>query len=677
MIDKFKHFSQLVAKSFQQLTEDGNTPSFVMSESGDALYATYLASFPEGTNPLYKKRTEHDCSCCKSFIRHVGSVVSIKGSIVRTIWDDAAKHAHAPYDQVATALRDVVRQSVVQDRFLVSKKEKSFGAEKTFSLNENESVTWNHFFTGPLPAHLQHASPDAAKGDYRTTVQVFERGLKELKPSVLDEVIDLIEANALYRGAEHKAAVSEFRKAQKSYLALDQNRDRFVWERAGSPSARFKNTVIGTLVQDLSEGKSTEQAVTAFETKVAPQNYKRTTAVITPAMVKAAMATIEELDLNEALERRFARLEDISVNDVLWVDNSVKPLMKDGLTDVLMQHAVKSNSAIEERAEDISIDDFVQRILPEATRMELLFKSTHISNLMSLTAPVHSEPKHLFKWDNDFAWSYGGNVTDSIKERVKKAGGNVTNAALRVSLSWFNHDDLDLHVQEPGNHIYFGNRGLPGRGMLDVDMNVLPTTRQPVENVSWVTTPDGLYKVWVNNYNCRETNNLGFVVEMENAGKISQFSYDKGVRSREDVQVVSFRVKKGIVEDLTLGSNALTTSSISQEKWGMNTETFVKVNAITLSPNYWGDNAVGNKHTFFVLDGAENDEPTRGIYNEFLHSRLETHRKVFEVIGDKTKCQPTPGQLSGLGFSSTKQDEVIVKVKQGSKQRVFNVKFGN
>ena len=118
------------------------------------------------------------------------------------------------------------------------------------------------------------------------------------------------------------------------------------------------------------------------------------------------------------------------------------------------------------------------------------------------------------------------------------------------------------------------------------------------------------------------------------------------------------------------------TSAISQEKWGLNTEKFVKVNAVTLSPNHWGEDAVGNRHTFFVLEGALNDEPCRGIYNEFLHPRLEKHRKVFEIIGDKTKCQPTEGQLSGLGFSSTKKDSVIVKVAQGKRQRLFNVQIG-
>lgn len=42
-----------------------------------------------------------------------------------------------------------------------------------------------------------------------------------------------------------------------------------------------------------------------------------------------------------------------------------------------------------------------------------------------------------------------GSVADSFKEKVKAAGGNV-DGFMRCSLHWFNYDDLDLHVTEPG-----------------------------------------------------------------------------------------------------------------------------------------------------------------------------------------------------------------------------------
>lgn len=689
-VSKFPAFAKLVAMSFQDRVKNANV--FVVDLEGDDVYAKYLAAFPEGTNPMFKTRTEHDCSCCKQFIRRAGCVVTLDGG-VHTVWDRAAEGAPSPYREVAIHLRDVVLTAGIRDVYRVGANEGSFGAAQTRSLDKEtqRALTHDHFYTGEIPRGLRVASPGEVLGNYRTTTQVFERGLIELTPDAVETVLSLVGSNGLYRGEEHKPALLAFQKMQREFLSKKSAREQnlFVWMNAGSSAARFRNTVIGTLVQDLSEGKDLEVAVRAFETKVAPQNYKRPTALITPGMVKKAMETIETLGLESALERRFAVIGDVSVKDVLWIDGAVKPLTKGGIGDMLLQHASSTSRSAtkdEERAEEIDLDDFVAAVLPGATSVEILFKSEQVGNLMSLTAPCHPEPKQLFRWSNDFAWSYGGNVADSIKERVKKAGGKVDGAVLRVSLSWFNFDDLDLHIHEPpgrgmaaaAQHIHFrSKKGWTG-GTLDVDMNAGgPSSREPVENVVWAAKPpDGAYRVVVNNYNQRETSNPGFVIEVETGGRLSHFSYNKIVRTGQDIAVATLHVKNGAVERTEVGDPGVTASNISQEKWGLKTEQYVKVNAVMLSPNYWGDNAVGNKHTFFVLDGANNDELTRGFYNEFLHPRLEQHRKVFEVIADKTKCQPTDGQLSGLGFSSTKKDTFVARVQQGKKQRIFNVNVG-
>ena len=75
-----------------------------------------------------------------------------------------------------------------------------------------------------------------------------------------------------------------------------------------------------------------------------------------------------------------------------------------------------------------------------------------------------------------------------------------------------------------------------------------------------------------------------------------------------------------------------------------------------------------------MLDHCVNPNNTRGVYNEFLRGDLTPHRKVFELLGDKMKCATTDHQLSGLGFSSTKRDEIICKVS-GSFNRTLKIKF--
>jgi hypothetical protein len=696
---KFHGFAHLVATSLQELVKNANV--FVADIDGDELYAKYLASFPEGTNPIFKKNTEHDCSCCKHFIRRAGAVITITDGRVSTVWDKAAEKAPLFFPVVAAAMRDAVRAAGVRDLFRVSSNETQFGAEKSRSLDPEtqKALTWEHFYTGEIPRHIRVSMPDTVRGEYRTTAQVFERGLRELSPEAIDTVLGLIQANNLYRGEEHKVAVAGFQKLQRAFLAKTPAQQQlFAWENAGSPGARFRNTVIGTLVQDLSDGQDLEHAVRSFETKVAPQNYKRTTALITPGMVKKAMETIEELGLEPALERRLAVIGDISVNDVKWVDGAVRQHMKGRIGDVLLKHAIATTqtpSKDEERAEEISLDDFMTRILPETQGMEILLSGRHVGNLMVLTAPVHPEPKQLFRWSNDFAWSYRGGVADSfLRQQVQSLGGRV-DGVLRFSHMW-NHEKrntslMDLHVFMPGcvhedgchDHYPRGQRvgwnnrkdGMSG-GVQDVDYTAAaPEGYVPVENITFPTFAklrDGEYTFKIHNWQLRQPTLGGFQAEIEFGGQVFQYDHPAPLKHKEWITLAVATLRNGI---FTI-EHRHPVGAATQDVWGLKTEQYAKVTTVLLSPNHWGDSASGNKHTFFVLEGAKSDEPARGFYNEFLHPRLEAHRKVFEVIADKTKCRPTEGHLAGLGFSSTKKETFLVRAQQGKRRRIFNVNVG-
>lgn len=116
------------------------------------------------------------------------------------------------------------------------------------------------------------------------------------------------------------------------------------------------------------------------------------------------------------------------------------------------------------------------------------------------------------------------------------------------------------------------------------------------------------------------------------------------------------------------------TSNSSIGIWNIDTNKFHKVNVMMLSPNYWDEQGIGNKHYFFMLDDCKNPEPVRGFFNEYLNSELTPHRKVFEVLADKMKTPYQEHQLSGLGFSSTMRNSVIVKV-DGTFSRTLKVNF--
>lgn len=209
MIRNFPAFAAIVAATFQQFAD--SQAIFTTSASGDSLYEEYLGAFPEGTNPIFKVRTEHDCTCCKSFIRRVGNVVTIApDNKLRTIWDEAARSAPAPYNTVAAKLRDKVRASPIASLFRVAANEASFGAKTSRSQDPISQVfhTWDHFYTGEIPRALRSPTLGKTIGDFGTTVAVFKRGLDELNPGAAQTVLDLIDENSLYRAEKQQGALS-------------------------------------------------------------------------------------------------------------------------------------------------------------------------------------------------------------------------------------------------------------------------------------------------------------------------------------------------------------------------------------------------------------------------------------------------------------------------------------
>lgn len=652
MARNFKQFAAAIARQWDKISKK---ELFRVNVDGDAVWAAYLAAFPEGTNPIFRVRTEHDGSYDRSFIRRVGNVVTADGE---SIWD--APDLAYPYDVVTAALAELLHGREITGIFRAPLRESQIGRESSPERLPNGTThIWNHFHAAIAPRH-RVASPDEAIGEAATTVGVLTRGVREITPAALNTILDLIDSNALYRGAEFRPAVVEFKKLQAAV------KTKSPWVLYDSPAARFRNTVIGTLAVDLSDGLDEEAAVSAYEKKVAPENYKRPTAVVTKGMVDQAVKTINELGLEPALARRYARLSDLSVNDILWVANASKAKLRDGVAGLLADVAVAKPS--KGAAEAVSVEYLLEVILPQATTCEALFSGRLKKNLVSITAAMEPDAPRLFKWNNGFAWSYNGEITDAIKERVKAAGGNIL-ADLRVSLAWHNFDDLDLHCDGPYGHVYYGNK----LGILDVDMNAgVGKTRTPVENLAFNKPRDGAYRIFVHQFNARETQNPGFTVEIENNGQVSQLTYPNRVVGH--VEVGTLFLRGGRIVEFT-PNPLLRHENRPEDIWGVKTETFVPVATIMNSPNHWGGESVGNKHTFFLLDGCRNPEPTRGLYNEFLRGDLDKHRKVFEILGTKTRCEPSNEQLSGLGFSSTVRETVTVRVTGPSINKTYEVKF--
>lgn len=513
---------------------------------------------------------------------------------------------------------------------------------------------------------------------------VFLRSMSELTVEATETVLELIAQNSLYRGAEWKSQLEQLAASQTKYNAMTaEQKELQSWVdviNMNSALARIRNTSIGTLLIDLSEGRDLDSAVTAYERVVAPANYKRPKAIFTKRMLDDAKKTVTELGYLDSLPRRFARLDDISVNNILFANRDAVSRMNGAAADpfTAMEQQVAIDPKRFSHVEEISIDKFISDVLPIAKELELFMENRFSKNMVSLTAPVNPDAKTMFKWDNAFAWAYTGNLADSdIRENVKCAGGKV-DGVLRFSIQWndepgkWDKSDEDAHCKGPCGHIWFSEkRGFADGGNLDVDITNPNHGKPAVENITWPNLSrmkDGQYKFYVHCYRCDSGNN-GFIAEIEANGEVHQYEYRHPISSSTIVSVATVTLKDG---KFTI-KDELKSAISSRNIWNISTNQFVPVSVAMYSPNYWDEQTgIGNRHYFFMLKGCQNPDKLNGFYNEFIKQELLTHKRVFEALGAQMSVQPVDDQLSGVGFSATRHDSFIVKVK-GQTERVLKV----
>ena len=682
---KFKQALQNHFKEMQKMTDK----LFEVDVDKDELWNTYLDSFPVGTNEIFRKRREYDCSCCRQFIKNIGAAVVIKNNQMHTIWE---LHLNDETCQtVCNALDTYVKAHAVSNIYL--SKFQKIGTDHNFEDINGKAHRWDHFFLELPDKFVNHtsASNEEIKGKFRDTRNVFKRSLDEITMEAVDTVLELINSNTLYKGEEWNGALTEFKKYKKEYDKLSSAEDKalYAWEKsitAGIAIGRIRNHSIGTLLVNISEDMDLDTAVKKYEQIVAPANYKRPKAIFTKKMLEDAKKTITELGYMDSLQRRFATLNDISVNNVLFSNKDAARKMSDA-NDIFeqMEKDVAVNPKKFSRVEEISAQDFISKVLPTAKEIEAFVENKHEKNFVSMIAPVNKDAKTMFKWNNGLSWAYSGNITDSdMKQNVKEAGGNV-DGVLRFSIMWNenqnDNSDLDAHCVEPdGSHIYYGSYRKPrmtcSGGQLDIDIT-RPMEQRPgrpsVENITWANLSSmkpGVYRFYVNQFAARGSK--GFKAEIEFNGEIHAFEYNHPVSGDIDVaDVILDKNGNFTIKEKLNGTSAVSSRGV----WGIQTNQFTPVSVISYSPNYFDEQeGIGHRHLFFFLNGCVNTEEPNGFYLEYLDNNLMKHKRVFEALGAKCHVEDTDNQLSGIGFSMTKRAELVVKVK-GATERMMKIKF--
>ncbi|WP_298502418.1 hypothetical protein [uncultured Methanobrevibacter sp.] len=652
---------------------------FRVDYSREDLWDIYLSDLPEEINPLYLVNPVHKCSACHTFFRQVGNVVALDEEnyeLITLFGCDVPDE----YSGVFKKLDEELKASRIVNVFKYG--HRRAGQEYDNRMLEDGSVVrFEHFYIDIPQNHIGYCDDIS---EAKTNRAVLESSTNKISIEAVDTVLELIATNSLYRGSEWEKALKKFRAYLVEFEGVgEKNRDMYFWKKSmelGPVVVRIKNKSIGTLLMDITQEMPLDEAVERYEQIVAPTNYKRPKPVFTQKMVDRAHEKIAELGFEESIQRRFAVLEDLSVNDVLFANRNVTPRLKSDVTvfDRLKGMALKRPRSFD-KVEEIPVGEFVENVLPFARDVELYLKYDLTNNFVSLIGPKNADAPTMFKWNNLFSWTYKNNLADSImKQRVKAMGGDV-DVDLRFTIQWnegeWDKNDLDAHCSEPdGEEIYFRHmKSTKTGGWLDVDI-INPEKGEPaVENIQFkdrykMIPGDYLFRVHQYTYRGGDS---GFEAEIEFDGKIYRFNYPFKVNQKEYIDVA----KVTLHDDYTFTIKSFLDAHASNiEEWGLNYNTFVPVSLICWSPNHWSDNKVGNKHIFFMLNECVSDERPRPWFNEYLVEELAgEHKRVMEALGYVARVEESDNQLSGIGFSLTQRNRVTLKVKTENIERLINV----
>ncbi len=656
---------------------------FRLDCDSEEIWNLYLDSFPTEIKGIYHEKPWHDCRRCMSWFKSMANVVMIDDNYeIKTLF---GFKTIPEYQEVFRILDEFLKTKKVENLFFHD--HHSVGVFRSFAEYDG-GFDENHHFYLDLPDKFYVPSDDLAStiGDAHTQRKLLEDTLNLISPDAIDTVLELVYSNSLYRSIQWKDTLEGLKEVFEQFDQMDSDYDsnNWLWKKSAilpRNIVHIKNTSMGTLLIDVTEGKDLEQAVTNYEKITAPTNYQRPKAIFTEQMLEEAKEKIAELGYMDSLQRRFAKLEDISINNVLFANRDVRAGMGDSIFDELKKNVSKRVHNFD-KVSDISLDEFINNVLPNAQEISLYVDSKFKNNFVSLIAPLNKDAPSMFQWDNPFSWTYENNITDSLmKQQVKKMGGDV-DVDLRFSIQWNDGDvwdknDLDAHSTEPDGHeIYYNDmRSKKTGGWLDVDIINPVEGEWAVENIQYKhkeNMTEGEYLFRVHQYTYRGGDG-GFKAEVEFNDTIYSFDYPIKLSNKEYVDVAKVELRNGtftltdMLDGISRYSNA--------NHWNVPLHDFVDVSLICFSPNFWNGNEFGNKHIFFMLKDCINDTNPSGWFNEYLNNELHPHRKVMEALSSKIRVEDTENQLSGIGFSLGKLGErkITVKVKTNNLERIWNV----
>lgn len=366
------------------------------------LYDAFLSQLPAD------RRQHYHCRACRKFIDRYGNLVTIDNKgVQRSLfwnWPNAPfffKEALWWLNEATAGQWPAARITGV---FLSS--------EPIWGLASNTSnktgTEWHHLHVKPAHEMIRRKSP--IKTDEQEMAEKLEdhailcRSLAGYPLDFVRQAHTLLTTGALYR-SEKCIGVAKWLLDLHEALAATKNRvhrENLIWRAVALAPPGYchvKNTMIGTLLDDIADSKPFEEIKRSFDSKMSPIQYQRPQAAPTNGQLAAAEATVAKLASAGALHRRYAKLEEV-IPHAIWTPKVAKAT--DPPSSVFGHLKSKKNTPIpiDVPASVMTWEKFSWTVLPTVERLELLVPST-MSPFFAFVTAVDEDAPPILQWDTE------------------------------------------------------------------------------------------------------------------------------------------------------------------------------------------------------------------------------------------------------------------------------------
>ncbi|WP_295622168.1 hypothetical protein [Chamaesiphon sp. GL140_3_metabinner_50] len=428
------HYSDLLRQSirdrFKSVTENRQGKVNLFTTATTNLFQIFLEALPADF------RQHHTCNSCRQFVDRFGGIVTIDpdGKTIPVMWNpELVPDVYAP---AVTKLSSVVASAAIDNVFLSDLR--TWGTPVTGNWEHIAIVPSQDLVFESTNFYTIYQIVAQKQQDY----QMLLRGLADFPLEVAKQASSLLSNATLYRSSACIGIAKWFLDLhqQRQSARNSRLRENLTWVAvANAPSGfcHIRSGMLGTLLEDIQNGLTFEQIAQKFNAKMNPLQYLRPQAPPKAGNIAQAEKIIEQLQTAGALDRRFAKLEDLQA---LWVPHSATPKVESkGIFGHLQTATTKAQRQIDMPPIVMTWEKFARTILPNAKSIEY-FVPTSKQPYMALVTAQNPEAPPIIQWDtpeyrNPVTWYFYANGSSPNAWNLRSnAYCNVTAIVLQPSL---------------------------------------------------------------------------------------------------------------------------------------------------------------------------------------------------------------------------------------------------